>query len=90
MGLGTMTVVHATEGVEGSQQVLPGMFAGGFDSLVQMARQVSYLIFFSLILVSSPSRKSHGKYGVSSRYELGHARGAFSMLHVVLSVVAWL
>lgn len=36
-----MTVVHAAEGAEGSEVVLPGVFAGGFDSLVKMARQVS-------------------------------------------------
>lgn len=36
-----MTVVHAAEGVEGSELVLPGVYAGGFDSLVEMAHKVS-------------------------------------------------
>lgn len=41
MGLGSMTVMHATEGLEGSESVLPGVYSGGFDSLVQRARHVS-------------------------------------------------
>lgn len=40
VGLGTMTVVHAAECAEGSETVLPGVYAGGFDSLVYMTRQV--------------------------------------------------
>lgn len=40
MGLGSMTVIHAAERVEGSEVVLPGVYAGGFDSLVHMTRQV--------------------------------------------------
>lgn len=41
VGLGTMTVVHSAEGAEGSEPVLPGVYAGGFDALVEMARRVS-------------------------------------------------
>ncbi|CAN0153906.1 unnamed protein product [Scytosiphon promiscuus] len=38
MGLGTMTVLHDAE-VEGSDLVLNGVFAGGFDSLIEATRQ---------------------------------------------------
>lgn len=40
VGLGTMTVVHAEERAEGSEMILPGVNAGGFDSLVKLTRQV--------------------------------------------------
>lgn len=40
MGLGTMMVLHAAESAEGSQPILPGVNAGGFYALLNMARQV--------------------------------------------------
>ncbi|CAM9372613.1 unnamed protein product [Ascophyllum nodosum] len=39
VGLGTMTVVHSAERADGSETVLPGVYAGGFDSLVRLTRQ---------------------------------------------------
>ena len=40
VGLGTMMVLHAAESAEGSQPILPGVNAGGFYALLNMARQV--------------------------------------------------
>lgn len=40
VGLGTMMVLHAADGAEGSQPILPGVNAGGFYALLNMARQV--------------------------------------------------
>lgn len=39
VGLGTMMVLHAAESAEGSQPILPGVNAGGFYALLNMARQ---------------------------------------------------
>lgn len=39
MGLGTMTVLHDAN-VEGSDPILNGVYAGGFESLVEATRQV--------------------------------------------------
>lgn len=40
MGLGTMTVLHNAN-VEGSDPILNGVYAGGFESLVEATRQVT-------------------------------------------------
>lgn len=39
MGLGTMTVLHDAN-VEGSDAILNGVYAGGFESLIEATRQV--------------------------------------------------
>lgn len=41
MGLGTMTVLHDAN-VEGSDPILNGVYAGGFESLVEATRQVGH------------------------------------------------
>lgn len=41
MGLGTMTVLHDAN-VAGSDPILNGVYAGGFESLVEATRQVMF------------------------------------------------
>lgn len=41
MGRGTMTVLHDAN-VEGSDPVLNGVYAGGFESLVEATRKVCF------------------------------------------------
>lgn len=58
MGLGTMTVLHDAN-VEGSDPILNGVYAGGFESLVEATRQV---YVETLPLFVRPWRRcSHGR-----------------------------
>lgn len=71
MGLGTMTVLHDAN-VEGSDTILNGVYAGGFESLVEATRQVN-------------NKQSHRECRFRVPYNTRDRRGAYCIyVHTLL------
>lgn len=80
MGLGTMTVLHGAN-VEGSDPIMNGVYAGGFESLVEATRQVKAWLrprrlaphpFRINLSCRSPLQRLHHTWRISSSAPIAH------------------